>query len=577
MKNSARSISSFAFSLLMVCTLGRAQVNYDFNPTENNSNSGGTGIWDTGITPDFLDTDTGADTTFPDADAGNADFDGTPGTVTIGTGGVNPNYINVNADAGDYVLGASTSDGTITLTANGNSNYNPFELDGSSSVTFNAPIDIVVPDIANAVYQANFTDNTSNVLTVNSAITVSGGQVMAAQNYHSLDFTNTVFNGSLTDSTSQSVLVGFSGNSELGSSANLSQAGAVSVNGTLTINAGAVEGGNFSLNGSSQVLLRDNASTSNITTYITGGGGEIIGGILSAGVSSATSNFNGQIGDYGSGASPLYFTAVAGDRFNLNNMIYTGQRVAITGAGTVAFNYTDGNQYASGYRTTTLDGTGGAPSNSDVGTEIQSGTLLINNTTGSATGAGTNQPPSGGYNNVVQIDSNASGPVAVLGGTGSTSQTVVAIGPNSSITPGDPTVNNGIGTLHLASGLIASSGLTMNFSLNGDGQSSLLDLGSGTLVLNGPITINFTSTDGSVNTDGLYQLLTGTGDWSSSDPNFIFNGPDGYMVSHSYFSSEGDYLSVSFAEAPEPATWAMLAGGLGFLALLGARRSRRTV
>ncbi len=178
---------------------------------------------------------------------------------------------------------------------------------------------------------------------------------------------------------------------------------------------------------------------------------------------------------------------------------------------------------------------------------------------------------------------------ATLGGTGDTHVAVTAMGANSSITPGDPTVNGGIGTLTLAGGLTASSGLTLNFVLNGEGggvenpgvNNSVLDVP--TLTLNGPVTINFTTLD-TVATGVYYTVIQGTdpenpnavANWTGvTNPTFTFNAPAGYAVENYILEQDlgGDTFSVEFESVPEPSTWALM--GLGTVLVAGAVRFRK--
>jgi hypothetical protein len=173
---------------------------------------------------------------------------------------------------------------------------------------------------------------------------------------------------------------------------------------------------------------------------------------------------------------------------------------------------------------------------------------------------------------------------ATLGGNGSTSVAVTADGANSSITPGDPTVNNGIGTLTLAGGLTANSGLTMNFTLNGTGPNSEIALAGSNLILGGTITFNFTNIGGALSLDTPYTLITGIGNagdfgtaLNDSANTFDFNAPAGYTVSAYSTGSDANpndsSFYVEFEAAPEPSTWALM--GLGVVLVVGAARFRK--
>jgi hypothetical protein len=255
-----------------------------------------------------------------------------------------------------------------------------------------------------------------------------------------------------------------------------------------------------------------------------------------------------------------------------------GDGIDKVGAGTI--NVTDANPYDENQQAFGNSSPGAG------GWEIKNGTMLINGTV-------TNNTAITGTG--VEIDNVATLSLvpnvqtyATLGGNGSTLVAVTADGANSSITPGDPTVNGGIGTLTLNGGLTASSGLTLNFVLDGEGtmpgvDSSLLEVP--TLSLNGVVTVNFTTVD-TVVTGTPYTVMyggNGTTSWTAGDNlSFDISAPAGYALDETYgtggymFDTGGsgdDFLSVQFVEAPEPSTWALM--GLGVVLVAGAARFRK--
>lgn len=194
-------------------------------------------------------------------------------------------------------------------------------------------------------------------------------------------------------------------------------------------------------------------------------------------------------------------------------------------------------------------------------TSIEGGTLLVANSdivNGSATGIG-----------AVNVFA-----AATLGGSGRSSGLVTANTATSRIAPG----NLGeIGTLHLHGGLVASSGVTFDYQVDGS-NADQIDFGSATVTLGGTVTVNLT---GNVDTGNAYTLFVGSGSWNASNASFAFNVLSSDYVLDSSFGTNG-YLwnaashtfSVKFTSAiPEPATWALLSGMI-LLSAVGVRKFR---
>ncbi len=95
------------------------------------------------------------------------------------------------------------------------------------------------------------------------------------------------------------------------------------------------------------------------------------------------------------------------------------------------------------------------------GTTVSAGTLMVNNISGSATGSG-----------VVTLS-----PGATLAGTGTIGGDVMllgAVGNPSSIAPGDPSVNGGIGTLTISGDVNFGANTGALFTIRGNGDNDLL-------------------------------------------------------------------------------------------------------
>ena len=280
------------------------------------------------------------------------------------------------------------------------------------------------------------------------------------------------------------------------------------------------------------------------------------------------STFNGTVT---AGAdSYLALNAAAGGTVTFNGNI--GGDVGMvekTGDGTVILNQASGNGYDVDNRN--VYGFPTAVTTTDA-FEMKAGTTLIQNTSGSAFGVGSNQAGTPTY---AQIDAGAT-----LGGSGISIQQIVAMAHSSTLAPGNGT---SINTLHLNGGLTttALNGLTMKFDLNGTANDSI-DFASAAVVLNGAIDVSFANL-GSVLTDHVYTLLTGTGDWTGGTPIFAITAPAGYVLDASYGTGGYEYVttggtdsfSVEFSTAPIPEPSPILLISVSIAGLAFLRWARR--
>ena len=219
---------------------------------------------------------------------------------------------------------------------------------------------------------------------------------------------------------------------------------------------------------------------------------------------------------------------------------------------------------ANGYNYNEADGNGGGVQPSSVlSGDIQHGTALVTNTSGSAFGS-----------SALPVNVEAG---ATLGGTGIITQQIVAVDKTSVLSAGDAGQSNlgiaaSIGTLHLTGGVQATSGLTMDFKLATPGASDSLDLGAGAFTLGGTVTVNLTAFDGTF-TGGTFELASGTGTWSDAGATFVFAPPAGYSVTSYSFNANGDgQFDVTLA-VPEPSTYALMC--LALLVLIGSGKLRK--
>jgi autotransporter-associated beta strand protein/T5SS/PEP-CTERM-associated repeat protein len=240
-----------------------------------------------------------------------------------------------------------------------------------------------------------------------------------------------------------------------------------------------------------------------------------------------------------------------------------------TGSGTINFNQTDkatatstisgaGTVRQLGNGTTSLAG-----SNTYSGTTtVNSGTLLANNTAGSAVGT-----------SVVTVSGNGT-----LGGNGSIGgATTIATG--GTLTPG----SGGVGSLTFTNGLTLQTGATTSFLVNATNNFTSINLIGSTLSYGGDLVFNITSyTPAAGDAFTLFNMTGGavqSGDFTSvtagalifSDASGIWSATDGFL--NYQFSDATGQLTVANA-VPEPSTYALF--GLGAIGLLMVLHRKKT-
>jgi fibronectin-binding autotransporter adhesin len=298
----------------------------------------------------------------------------------------------------------------------------------------------------------------------------------------------------------------------------------------------------------STIRLGNNAAASDSISLLTNGEVTLANPILLTGDIAAIRTIGGgsaHQSSFNGTNHALKLTAIANGRTDFSGVINdssaTGS-IEKNGAGIVRLTNASGNTY-------------------DGGTTISAGTLIVTNTSNSATGTAG-----------VQVAGNAT-----LGGTGRISGLVTASTANSIFSAGDMAITgvSSIGTLNLAGGLTAASGANFKFDLNG-ASSDLINFGTAAVTLSGTVTFDFANL-GVVQEGTTYTLFTGTGGtWNNTGSTFVFNGPSGYQLDTTYgtngyvWDASGHSLSVRFDAIPEPETSLLI--GLGLSVVLFARR-----
>lgn len=548
---------------------------------------GGSGTWNTGNLF-WNDAATGAGTIsgWNNANRDTADFRGTAGAVTV-TSGISAGAVLLNSggytlSGADLTLGRASGTGNFTIL-----NY----ASGSGTNTISS--NLIVDDVGTVDTAASYTINNSGTgsLMLGGNLTLDYSSGTPAGNKSVVFQTGTsnasiTLNGNISQGANGgaaslwAVTIGQGGSS---------RANAQAINGTFYINGSNTYSRGTNISGGTVIIGNNNAFGSGTITFgssgargdmklLTGGALTVTNTLSLSGAATSQAYIGGNTADdstfsgnfnmnaFGSNGSPgtistpdPIFTAVAGGRVNFSGVLTTSASIPRglikEGAGVVAFTSGTGNTYK-GF------------------TQVNEGTLLLMNSTGSATGDASQLAP--GTAGVIVAGG------ATLGGTGISTVLASASASNSFFAPGDMTKEgiSSIGTLNLTGGLLAASGATFNIQINGALTDSI-NFGAGVLDLDGTATFSFASL-GTVQTGSPYTLFTGTGDWSGSAPSFLFNAPSGYSLDTSYGGGSGyvfdtslHSLTVQFGVIPEPGTVGMLLGGLGVLGFLHRSRRRK--
>jgi fibronectin-binding autotransporter adhesin len=548
--------------------MGQSTLYWDTNGAT--AGVGGTGTWQD-LAGNWSTNSSGTDaTTWTNANRDNAFFDGTGGVVTV-DGDVEVRYMRI-------VDGSYTFTGdTITLgslTASGD--YTVFDSYSAGTTTFDSAIVINTPSSASTNeaeyifkqrtaggilningdisidFDGTATTNTKAIefTTEGTAATVNvAGSIQASTDVPSNRLAIWVGDSSATSGDGQYYFTG--DNSDVGREFRI-VGGSVFINSDNAVGTGGIRFG-VSTSQGDQALYTTGAITVSNTLSNGGGAGSMVIGGSTAHESTFSGNFNMNSFDTTPGAT---LTAASGGRVNFSGNLYSNdtdstQDLTIDGAGVVALTRAEGNVYHSS-------------------TNVENGTLLLMNTSGSATGDGSTSLETAAVNI-------ASG--AQLGGTGSSAVQVIAAAADSVITAGDMTKEglSSIGTLSLDGGMTAANGAT--FKVDIDGASiDMVDFGAADIDLDGLLTFDFENL-GTVDVGITYSLFAGSGDWTGSDATFAFNGPDGYILDSGYGSGDGylwdaagNSLTVKFAAIPEPGIFALLAGCVGFSMVMLRRR-----
>lgn len=537
-----------------------ATVNWDTSqPTPG---LGGTGTWANAGSAFWNSSGSGSPggtfTAWNNANLDIAAFGGSGGTVTI-SGSVVASQIQFTAGGynltGGILSSSSLASGSVFM------NY---AASGSGTNTVSSDIALNVAGVgANNNYYIR--NQSASELVISGDIVVattgSGNNLVSLQQNDALG--KITLSGAVSSSGGALVGLGFGVASSSPSGAVYVVSSANSLSAPSSVGQGTVLiENNDAFSGSSSIAVGTSAATAGQTASLLTNGAYTITQAISLAAGTGVSNLGRVVGGnsahnseftgavtFANGSTTIQLTAASGGRVDFSGLISDGSvsgTVEKIGAGVVRLTRAAGNTY---------DGT----------TTVKAGTLLLMNTSGSATGTAGVTVKAG----------------ATLGGTGFSTGLVTADGAAgaSRFAPGD---TGAIGTLNLSGGLTASTGATFDFDIDGSSIDKIA-LGSAALTLNGPVTFNFTSV-GAVVTATPYTLFTGTGTWTGVDGGglaFSFVAPTGYSLDTSYGGGNGYVwntatrdFSVQFAAIPEPSTYAATFGALT-LAFAAIRRRRR--
>ncbi|MDW8343728.1 MAG: autotransporter-associated beta strand repeat-containing protein [Verrucomicrobiae bacterium] len=523
----------------------------------NASTAGGSGIWDTNPSnPARWGTALGGPFNIVWNNSLNfsniAQFSGTAGTVTVDPAGVNARRIQVTVSGYTLQGGKITSDQV--------NNGFIIEKTAVNAVTINNDFDIV----SNGTYNVRI----RNTGTVTIPLTIGGNYKLgtASGGTRYLDLEGTGVNGSRIDftgalldtagstvrlrlgnaSTNASVY-NLSGNSTYGGGTEVVR-GTVNISSANAVGSGGVQlaTGSTAAGDTVRVFVSGGINLSNPFSTATASGGGAVTAVLGKDTGdTSTSTLSGNINLNSDSTSLEIRVTEAAARINVTGLVTDGagtRPLTKTGAGVLNLARPLGNTY---------DGT----------TFINAGTLLVNNTSGSATGTGALQLSAG----------------ATLGGTGLVSGAVTTLGVTSSFSPGNAgtltigKLTTGGGnwtqgaTLRLELGSALTPGITydqlaMTGSLTGPSGTGLLNLELtevGSVDFGVPYTLfTFTSQTGLDYSDITFLSLP-----APLDPGF---GQGGMLITSSGFQ-------VQFI-IPEPSIAGLLLGGWAIVTL--ARRHK---
>jgi fibronectin-binding autotransporter adhesin len=462
------------------------------------------------------------------------------GTVTLGDSSGSANaalYANAAITVSNAITTAPGSTGTLTVGST-----------TGSAATFSG---LVTLGNNLTVYQGNA-----------SALTLSGSAITSgASGTQTLTFDNTN-TGSSKISVSNAIgggtgtiAVVIAGYAVTTSTYGVALTGANTYTGGTTINSGSLNLGVSGTLGTGPLALNNTNTGAATPMYL----------VLATGANTTVGSLSGTLASASSGTNTATILTQNGYNFTVNQTTNGTYQGVIGGSGTFTLG-------SSSTATLTFTGTNTYTG----GTVIAGGTLLVDNSSGSGTGTKAVSVSSGGT-------LGGTGTINTSTGVTTTNATAVDIASGGYLSPSGTTTT---GFSHLTLTLHAST--TANLET---GAKLAFNLGTSTagsdevLVTGGQLSVigqqfadfTFNVLSGTTITSGtVYTLIdsSNAGLASGSTLGAITTGTfDGGLYNGQLSLSGGDLdLTVTAGAVPEPSTWALMLGGLFFLAAFQVRR-----
>lgn len=471
------------------------------------------------------------------------------GSVQALIPGVGANVTIASAPTATMVLGANMSIKTLTISDTNGLNLaadgNTLTIDptvAGTGITINSSVtaaNTIGANVNVAAVQV-WTNDAASLFTVSGTVSGAGTLTIAGTGNTTLSGVINTTHGAVTMSGSGILtLSGTNANLNDGLTSvnsgelDLAKTGVTAIFGNLTVGTGSGPGALVKLDGSNQIAMDG----------YTGGGGNGL-----------TINSDGQFALNGFNATVIKFVSNGG---TVTSSTPGGVLTVAGTAPVVTFG---------GTNATSTIGAGATVASTVQATVAGTDTLAVNGTLSDTGGL---------------LLGDGSANVATLSGTGIVTGLVTAHGASgaSVITPG---TTSSIGKLTLNGGVTSTTGLTLNFAIDGAGATnSQLTLGSAGLSVTGGLTFNlYDQGTNTLASNTVYTIITGTGALSADtltvnllDSDYILNtsyGTDGIL-----FSGDTATFEVESVAIPEPGTWALMFGGLALLMVIQRRKRQQ--
>jgi len=551
-----------AATILLSSLDSASAINLYWDPNGAVPGTGGTGTWNFNTTPSWSASGSGGSNVNWTSSADTAYFGGIEGVVTVSNSNGNVVAKEIGITRGGYSFegdkitidtGGNTSALTLNPTSNSTAditfgNEIEFLRSGTSSnehfnitlapnyytgkVIFNGDISVRVTSTAPRAYtNLQISNASASTMVFNGRfLPITGTDEYLAMRFgeSSSANSNAIYEVNGDNSTFDGVAIGvFAG---------IVLMGHEKAFGTATLNVG---NSNSTATPPSATLLTNGALTVANNVYLSGNNSYTAAKRTLGGYTDDESEFSGTIN---ANNFHLTLTAAVDGEVEFSNLIYNGLSATKEGEGTVRFTRAAGNTY------------GGS-------TTIKAGTLLVENTTLSATGAGAVSVQNGALGGTGRV----SGAVTVGDGTGTAGTASIFAGTLGTIE-----------TLETGALSLSNTDAAFRFDLNSTTQTADRIIVTGALTLGNGLAL-FAGNDLStaiLDEDFQFVLMTATGGVSGSFAG-LAEGATYTVGNNAYRISYGVDVanSVSLTVIPEPDTALLMAFGLGIVLFYRRRHS----